>query len=261
MTLLHVKLQGPSTTIDLPSSVKNPKIVLKAYRILFNKNDHGYYFGTVKCTLLNDGNVMSFTKRGDAKTYTNDIPLILDPEQKHTFVENVDIDMGTARSVSNIKFDIALFNCIERKRFDLAIFDSTDSEIQGLLNASSLQKYFGNKIPMYPVPTANMNDQVSNSPANSDFLSHLWFAADGKSLGSVPIEQTPIFPDSSKWVHTGVQVGNVDPQPGGRDYDERTLNVGEELIRANSGNILTGSGFRKNAIIYAYSVDLIFEIS
>lgn len=258
MTLLHVKLQGPSTTIDLPSSVKNPKLVLKAYRILFNKNDHGYYFGTVKCTLMNDGNVMSFTKRGDAKTYTNDIPLILDPEQKHTFRENVDIDLGTARSVSNIKFDIALFNCIERKRFDQAIFDSADPEIQGLLNVSALQQYFGNKIPMYPIPTSNMNDQVSNSPAESDFLSTTWFGADGKSLGT---DSNPIFPDANKWVHTGVQVGNVDPQPGGRDYDVRTMNVAEEVIRANSVNILTGSGFRKNAIIYAYSVDLIFEIS
>lgn len=258
MTLLHVKLQGPSTTIDLPSSVKNPKLVLKAYRILFNKNDHGYYFGTVKCTLMNDGNVMSFTKRGDAKTYTNDIPLILDPEQKHTFVENVDIDLGTARTVSNIKFDIALFNCIERKRFDLAIFDSTDPEIQALYNISPLKKYFGTKIPMYPIPTANMNDQVSNSPANSDFLSTTWFGADGKTIAT---DANPIFPDAAKWVHTGVQVGSVDPQPGGRDYDVNTMNVEEEVIRANSNNILTGSGFRKNAIIYAYSVDLIFEIS
>lgn len=258
MTLLHVKLQGPSTTIDLPSSVKNPKIVLKAYRILFNKNDHGYYFGTVKCTLLNDGNVMSFTKRGDAKTYTNDIPLILDPEQKHTFRENVDIDLGTARTVSNVKFDIALFNCIERKRFDQAIFDSTDPEIQALYNISPLKKYFGTKIPMYPIPTSNMNDQVSNSPDGSDFLSTTWFGADGKTIAT---DANPIFPDAVKWVHTGVQVGSVDPQPGGRDYDVNTMNVEEEVIRANSNNILTGSGFRKNAIIYAYSVDLIFEIS
>ncbi len=258
MTLLHVKLQGPSTTIDLPSSVKNPKLVLKAYRILFNKNDHGYYFGTVKCTLLNDGNVMSFTKRGDAKTYTNDIPLILDPEQKHTFRENVDIDLGTARSVSNVKFDITLFNCIERKRFDLAIFDSTDPEIQGLYNISPLKKYFGTKIPMYPIPTSNMTDQVSNSPVGSDFLSTTWFGADGKTIAT---DANPIFPDAVKWVHTGVQVGSVDPQPGGRDYDVNTMSVEEEVIRANSNNILTGSGFRKNAIIYAYSVDLIFEIS
>ena len=159
---------------------------------------------------------------------------------------------------SNVKFDITLFNCIERKRFDQAIFDSTDAEIQGLYNISPLQKYFGTKIPMYPIPTANLNDQVTNSPNDSDFLSTTWFGADGKVIAT---DTNPIFPDGAKWVHTGVQVGNVDPQPGGRDYDVNTMNVGEEVIRANSNNILTGSGFRKNAIIYAYSVDLIFEIS
>lgn len=168
------------------------------------------------------------------------------------------MELGLARSVSNVKFDIALFNCIERKRFDQAIFDSNDPEIKGLYNMSTLQKYFGTNIPMYPIPTSNMTDQVSNSPVGSDFLSTTWFGADGKTIAT---DANPIFPDAVKWVHTGVQVGSVDTQPGGRDYDVNTMNVAEEVIRANSNNILTGSGFRKNAIIYAYSVDLIFEIS
>ena len=60
-----------------------------------------------------------------------------------------------------------------------------------------------------------------------------------------------IYPDATVWVHTGVQVGNVDPQPGGKDYDERPINQTEENVIDKSVGALKGSGFRKNAIIYA----------
>ena len=130
----------------------------------FNRDNHGYYYGTLKCTLFNDGNSISFTRRGDANTYFNEIPLILDPEGKHTVRENVDIDLGAVRTSSNVRFDLNFFNCIERSRFDQAIFSSPDAAIQGLYGASSFQKYFGTSIPMYPVPTANQTDQVTSFP-------------------------------------------------------------------------------------------------
>jgi hypothetical protein len=258
MTLLHVKLNGPSTSIDLPSSVRNPRFRLKSYRVLFNRDNHGYYYGTLKCTLFNDGNSISFTRRGDANTYFNEIPLILDPEGKHTVRENVDIDLGAVRTASNVRFDLNFFNCIERSRFDQAIFSSPDAAIQGLYDASSFQKYFGTSIPMYPVPTANQTDQVTSFPTPQDFKSVSWYAADGTRIitGS-----DKIYPDATVWVHTGVQVGNVDPQPGGKDYDERPINQTEANVIDKSVGALKGSGFRKNAIIYAYSVDLIFEIT
>lgn len=264
MTLLHVRLNGPSTSIDLPSSVRNPSFRLKSYRVLFNRDNHGYYYGTLKCTLFNDGNCMSFTRRGDANTYFNEIPLLVDPENKHTMRENVDIDLGAVRTSSNVRFDIELFNCIERSRFDQAIFSSPDASIQSLYGVSALQPYFGTSIPMYPIPTANQPDQVTSYPTPQDFLYYKQFAADGTLLATNGVEETPadhIFPDATVWVHTGVQVGNVDPQPGGKDYDERPINQTEANIIAKSGGVLKGSGRRKNALIYAYSVDLIFEIT
>ena len=257
MTLLHVKLQGPSTSIDLPSSVKNPNFRLKSYRILFNRDNHGYFYGTLKCTLFNDGNCMSYTKKGDANTYFNDIPLIIDPESKHTVRENVDIDLGRVRMSSNVRFDIQFFNCIERARFDQAVFSSPDSNIQGLFGVSALQPYFGTSIPMYPIPTSNQTDQVTNNPTPQDFMSSSRYAADGTLLTT----GTDVYPDATVWVHTGVQVGNIDPQPGGKDYDDRPINQEEANVIAKSGGALKGSGYRKNAIIYAYSVDLIFEIT
>lgn len=257
MTLLHVKLQGPSTSIDLPSSVKNPRFRLKGYRVLFNRNDHGYFYAKLNCTLFNDGNAMSYTRRGDSISYFNDIPLLIDPEQKHTVRENVDIDLGPVRTSSNVRFDIQFFSCIERSRFDQAIFNSPDAAIQGLYGVSALQPYFGTSIPMYPIPVANQPDQVTNNPTPQNFKDTTRYAADG----SVITTGSEIFPDATVWVHTGVQVGSVDPQPGGKDYDTRPINQDEANVVAKSGGSLTGSGVRKNAIIYAYSVDLIFEIT
>jgi hypothetical protein len=243
--------------------VKNPRFRLKGYRVLFNRNDHGYFYAKLNCTLFNDGNAMSYTRRGDSISYFNDIPLLIDPEQKHTVRENVDIDLGPVRTSSNVRFDIQFFSCIERSRFDQAIFSSPDAAIQGLYGVSALQPYFGTSIPMYPIPTANQPDQVTCNPPGDDFKFYKRFAADGTLLATNGVGDPGdhIYPDAGVWVHTGVQVGNVDPQPGGKDYDERPLNQDEANVVAKSGGSLTGSGIRKNAIIYAYSVDLIFEIT
>jgi hypothetical protein len=110
---------------------------------------------------------------------------------------------------------------------------------------------------MYPIPVANQPDQVTNNPTPQNFKDTTRYAADG----SVITTGSEIFPDATVWVHTGVQVGSVDPQPGGKDYDTRPINQDEANVVAKSGGSLTGSGIRKNAIIYAYSVDLIFEIT
>ena len=201
---------------------------------------------------------MSFTRRGDANTYFNEIPLILDPENKHTVRENVDIDLGPVRTSSNVRFDLNFFNCIERKRFNQATFDSPDAAIQGLYGISTMQAQYGTSIPMYPFPTANQPDQVTNNPTPQDFLSTSKYAADGTILVSGGAN---VYPDATVWVHTGVQVGNVDPQPGGKDFTTNAINQAEANIVANSSGTLTGSGFRTNALIYAYSVDLIFEIT
>ena len=108
-----------------------------------------------------------------------------------------------------------------------------------------------------------ISDQVTSNPTEEDFKFYKKFAADGTLLATngsgAPGDH--IYPDAGVWVHTGVQVGNVDPQPGGKDYDERPINQTEANVIAKSNGAITGSGFRKNALIYAYSVDLIFEIT
>ena len=66
-----------------------------------------------------------------------------------------------------------------------------------------------------------------------------------------------------------VHVGNVNPTPGGKDFDTRPIDETESKIRdtAREGSSpnytypIAGSGYRKGALVYAYAIDLVFEIS
>lgn len=261
MPVFHVRFSGGSTVVDLPSSINSSNFKLKSYRVLFNREDHGYHIAMLRCTLFNDGNVISYSKPNEPATRFSDIPLILDPEKKQTFVENADWNLGKVRNTSSVKFDIKFENCIERKRFDVAYFNSSDPAIMKLNGLSEFQSYFGTKIPMYLGADSNYPDQLSVT-AGKTFAAAQRFAEDGTEI----IPERPIpdgtkpFPNATLWVHTGVQVGNVDPQPGGGDYTNNAMSIDEANVVARSGNQLSGSGFRRNAIIYAYIVDLVFEI-
>ncbi|MGZ8545896.1 MAG: hypothetical protein ACXWVU_00750 [Sulfuricurvum sp.] len=183
---------------------------------------------------------------------------------------------------STIEFNIQMFNCIERKRYDLATFDTQDSTIQGLYGKallydtsglavtgdeelSNAQPSFGMKIPMYLVPYSNKTSTSTETPITQEsFIDTRLFNEDG----SVKLSGSTCA-SARKWVHTGVHVGDVNPQPGGKDFDSRPVNETErKMIQTsksdllNSGNAaLDGSGYRRGAMVYAYSIDLIFEIS
>jgi hypothetical protein len=217
---------------------------------------------------------MNFVKKDDPNYFAYDIPLFIDPENKITVSENCDWNLGEVQNVSStIEFNIVLHNCIERKRYDQAFFDSSDPEIQGLYNKATFydsltdkvydaQAYFGTKIPMYIVPYSTKTDTSSeNSNQQEDFGDVYWFDAEGKRLTT----DIGIFPSAKAYVHTGVHVGDVNPNPGGKDYDTRPINEYESRVIENSkvNNVatLTGSGYRRGAIPYAYSIDLIFEIT
>ena len=260
MPLIHVRFQGASTTIDLPPSFRSSQFRLKSYRVLFNREDHGFHVGSIKCTLFNDGNIISFTRANDPTARFIELPLILDPEKKQTHMENVDWNLGTVRNASNVKFEVAFENCIQRSRFDLAYFNTTDSEVLRMRGISPYAAYFAPSMTMYPNATANFPDQrtISEVPPMTPvtFGSTSLYAPNGTL---VTTDANPIFPSATTYVHTGVQVGNVDPQPGGLDYTTDAVNVDEALAISNSGNALTGSGFRRNAVIYCYALDLVFE--
>lgn len=302
MTILHVKLNGPTTQINLPSGVSRFNMKLKSYRVMFNKNNHGYYQAMVNCSILNGGNAMSFAKPKDAQSWTYNFPLLLNPELKDNTKDFVDWDFGYVNtSASTISFSIDFMNCIERKRFDLASFDSTEPALQmlygkstsgthtnGALTAGQVPNYsvagatggrdttpyWGNKIPMYTVPYTNQpgdrsvtlftNDNLTSSAAvtgnnnGMNFSSTTWRNADGTSIAT---NATAIYPSSSIWVHTGVQISGVDPQPGGLDFDMRATTPDEQRVIDNSGGAITGSGYRRGAIIYPYTIDLVFELS
>lgn len=264
MTLLHIRLRGPSTTVTLPASLNSAKFKLKSYRVLFNRNDHGYYLASLTSSLFDEGNAMNYVKAGEPGTRYNEIPLLLDPETKQTVESNLEWDLGRVRGTSSVSFNIKFSNCIERSRFDLAVFDSNDASITKLYNISNYQPYFGTKIPMYISPDSNMPDQSTMSPGAwvvGDFGSNSTYGADGTNNTPSPAPSNKPFPSSLLWVHTGVQVGNIDPQPGGADFDSNPTSVEEANIISKSGGTLPGSGFRRNAIIYAYSVDLVFEVT
>ncbi len=279
MTILHVKLNGPTTQINLPAGVTRFNMVLRSYRVLFNRPAHGYYQAMVNCSLLNGGNAMSFAKASDAQSWTYDFPLFLEPGIISTTKDSVDWDFGTINtSGSTIAFNIKLLNCIERKRFDQASFESSDPSIQMLYGkcisgtaggtvGPNTQQYWGNKIPMYPVPYTNqtgtgtsvyMNDNFVSAitnPGGMNFSSTTWRDADGNTIAT----GSNVYPTSAIWVHTGVQIN--DPQPGGQDYDMRPISADEQRVVNNSGGAISGSGYRRGAIIYPYSIDLVFEIT
>jgi hypothetical protein len=265
MAILHVRLNGPRTRINIPSTLRQARFRLKSYRILFNREDHGYYHGSLTCTIFNGGNIMNFVKKDDPNYFAYDIPLFIDPEKKLTDKENVDWDLGVVQNVSSmIEFNLQLFNCIERKRFDQAIFDSTDSSIRGLYNKGVMydganqlksQTYFGQNIPMYLVPYANVNSTSTEAQAQETWTDTTWYNADGTTITS----GSNIYPTALQYVHTGVHVGNVNPNPGEKDYDARAVDAKEENMISN-GAAIKGSGYRRGAIIYAYSIDLVFEV-
>lgn len=267
MTILHVRIRGPTTTVTLPSSMNNARFKLKSYRVLFNRNEHGYYLGTLTSSLFDEGNVMNYVKSGEPGTRFNEIPLFINPETKLTQELTVDWDLGRVRGTSSVSFNIKFQNCIERARFDQAVFDSSDPSISKLYGLSVYQPYFGTKVPMYISPTSNLPSQQTMSTGftppltAADFGSNSLYAADGTNNTPTPAPTTKPYPNAKLWVHTGVQVGNVDPMPGGIHYDANPTSVEEANLIAKSGGTLTGSGFRRNAIIYAYAVDLVFEVT
>jgi len=270
MTILHVRLRGPTTTITLPPSLNTARFKLKGFRILFNRPDSGYYLATVTSSLFDEGNVISYSKSGEPSTRYSEIPLFLTPGSILTQDFNMDWDLGRVRGTSSVSFTIKFHNCIERARMSEAYFDSNDPAITMLYGASKYQPYFGTKIPMYISPISNQAGQTSMTNATSiggpsltyqDFGSNARYAPDGTNITDSPAPTNRPYPSSTTWVHTGVQFGSIDPQPGGVSYDTSVTSVEEANIVAKSGGALTGSGFRRNAIMYAYSVDLVFEVT
>lgn len=270
MTILHVRLRGPTTTITLPPSMNNARFKLKAFRVLFNRTDSGYYLATVTSSLFDEGNVISYTKAGEPSTRYSEIPLFLTVGANLTQDFNMDWDLGRVRGTSSVSFNIKFHNCIERARMSEAYFDSNDPAITMLYGASKYQPYFGTKIPMYISPVSNQVYQSGMTNAGAiggptlsytDFGSNTRYAPDGTNITDSPAPTNKPYPSSTTWVHTGVQFGGVDPQPGGQHYDTQPTSVEEANIVAKSGGALTGSGFRRGAIHYAYSVDLVFEVT
>jgi hypothetical protein len=277
MTILHVRLRGPTTTITLPPSMNNARFKLKSARVLFNRDSHGYYLALITSSLFDEGNVISYSKSGEPSTRFCEIPLLLNPESKNAMVfPIVDWDMGRARGGGSVIFNLQFESCIERKRFSQAVFDSGDPSIAKYYGQSVYQPYYGTTVPMYMSPNSNLvsNNAMSSvysvqqppsgSPipfTTADFGSNSLYAPDGTNITPTPAPTNKPFPNASLWVHTGVQIGNVDPQPGGQTFDTAPVSVEEANIIAKSGGQLTGSGFRRNAIPYAYSVDLIFEVT
>lgn len=276
MTILHVRLRGPTTTITIPSSMNNAKFVLKSARVLFNRDSHGYYVAWINSSLFDEGNVISYSKAGDPTTRFPEIPLFLHPESKNALIyQNADWDLGRVRGSGTVTFNLRFETCIERKRFSQAVFDSGDPSIAKYYGQSVYQPYYGTTVPMYMSPNSNnvtnstmstvysvqQPPQTLTNLTTADFGSNSLYAPDGTNITPTPAPTNKPFPSSTLWVHTGVQVGNVDPQPGGTTFDTNPVSVEEANIIAKSGGQLTGSGFRRNAIAYAYSVDLIFEVT
>jgi hypothetical protein len=269
MTLLHVRLFGDKTVINLPAAFRKGRITLRGYRVLFNRDNHGYHHMSVRSTLLGRANIAAFTAQGNPDGYAAELPIWLDPEAKLSEDKSITWPLGRVENPgSAIVFEMALYNCIERKRYDQATFPETtlDPNIRTLKGLSPQQPYFGQfgeSVPLYLFPRSYKPDQSLDADADTNGIGDSFeeiniYNAKGVKLNSAPAA-TAIYP-STRWVHTGVQVGDVDPTPGGRDYTEHRTTAEEVEMYNNSDFEITGSGFRTNAIIYPYTIELVFEL-
>jgi hypothetical protein len=268
MTLLHVRLYGGRTQITLPPSFRGGALTLRGYRVLFNRDNHGYYHLALRAIgLIDSPNVISYTTRNQGERFTVELPIWLDPEAKLTHDTQITWPMGRVQNGNAlVTFEIALYNCIERKRYDQAVFDTSiqDVNITGLKGLNPKQTYFGEfgqSVPLYVIPKSYFPDQHTDGIIEDTFDDVYRYRSDGtpyvdengdKVIGSFP---------STRWVHTGVQVGNVDPTPGGADYSTDRMTAQEELEYKNSDGAITGSGYRTNAVIYPYTIELVFEVT
>jgi hypothetical protein len=242
-------------------SIAQSRIKLKSYRVLFNRNNHGYYHATLTSTLFSTGNAMSFINGALPNNFAAEIPLFINPEEKLTQEPAADLDLGIiTNSSSSVTFNIQFFNSIQRQRYDKAIFQTNDPALtSNYYNISQHQRDFGNQIPLYLVPRTQYtdNDTIYEEPYQAD---DVWTDTNKYRADGTLEVSGGTYPTALMWVHTGVHVGNVDPQPGGKDYDESFLSQEERLWKDNSGGVLKGSGYRKGALIYPYAVDLVFEV-
>jgi hypothetical protein len=166
MTLLHVRLFGDKTVINLPSAFRKGRISLRGYRVLFNRDNHGYHHMSVRSTILGRANVAAFTAEGNPDGYTAELPIWLNPENKLSEDKSMAWDLGRVENPgSAIQFDMRLYNCIERKRYDQAFFpESTlDVNIRTLKGLSAHQLYFGQygtAVPLYLFPKSYLPSQA-----------------------------------------------------------------------------------------------------
>jgi hypothetical protein len=230
--------------------------------VLFNRNDHGYYHLAVRATgLTNTTNCISYSTKGQGDKFASDIPIWLDPENKLTVDTQITWPLGRVSNASLITFETALYNCIERQRYDQAVFDTSvsDPNIQSLKGVSAMQPFFGpfgQSVPLYVIPKSYYPDQHTDGTIAGTFVDTNQYDADGNIISPAPGS----FP-STRYVHTGVQVGDIDPTPGGRDYSTHYVTPEEKRQHDNSAGVITGSGYRTNAIIYPYTMELVFEIT
>lgn len=269
MTLLHVRLNGHQTQINLPSTIQMAGLRLKSYRVLMNRVNHGYYHVRVTSSLLMSGNMMAFTAKNQANLYAPDLPLFINPELKLT-QEHCDWDLGTIQnSTSTVTFTVQMYSCIERKRFDQAVFETTDANVLSL----GVDPRFGFKVPIYKYPqNINLTCPQASTDGKTYYEELGSIDANGNQLAPNPSPGTA-YPSYRVYVHTGVQIGDndnandlgIDPTPGGTEYTTDPIN-GQELQAYNQAHSYptpydyTGSGFRKGAIPYPYSIDLVFEL-
>lgn len=257
MPILHIRLYGPQTQINIPSVIRQARFKLKGYRILFSRENHGYFHAAVTTNLFKDGNMLAFVQENAPTTYNYDLPLFVDPEKKLTYMDNCDWDMGIVSNLGGkIDFQVQLYNCIERKRYDQAFFDTKSKETTVYYGVNPEQAYFGQHVPLYVVDTGYTDSQLYDASGNQTATTDTIDPNTGvKTTGSF------VYPTAKKYVHTGVELAGVDPQPGGADYDARPINPVEAQAISRSGNQLTGSGYRTGPLTYPYSIDLLFEYS
>lgn len=133
-----------------------------------------------------------------------------------------------------------------------------------VLGDGGVAAYFSYSIPA-TITQADINKKFEKTPLypylpGSDYVTGYQYNAAGKIIGGTGIlSTTSFYPSAAKYVNTGVHIHTNEVMD--ELYDSTCVSADEGVQYINSNGFIQGSGINRNAIIYPYTVDLIFEYS
>jgi hypothetical protein len=113
------------------------------------------------------------------------------------------------------------------------------------------------------ITQADINKKFEKTPLypylpGSDYVLGYKYDTQGKVIeGTGQISNTNYYPSAAKYVNTGVHIHPNELMDA--LYDDTCITAEEVVQQLNSQGVIKGSGINRNAVIFPYTVDLLFE--